>query len=261
MSSAATNKHIARLIVGAMSIDGELDKAEREKVAASLTKMGMPELIADMGLAIEEDCGDFNLFAEAKTIMDDLGSQAEQLTPAIFRIVCSVVASDRFVSSREASYLCSLGARLQLQTDKSQAIFRSILSENRARLEVAGSGIDEVLNTKLKEFLSFEGAEDLIGAVDEDSLEEMIHNNADSTKVSHQELKEAMAVLGLKANAKLDDATKVWREAIDNLNLPKMADIGETFVTSALSRLNAVHSAYKKIVAFHEQINMGQKAA
>ena len=48
MSSAKQNFSIARLIVGAMCIDGSLDREERKRVSQILEELGMGELIADV---------------------------------------------------------------------------------------------------------------------------------------------------------------------------------------------------------------------
>ena len=84
MSSASENRSIARLIVGAMTIDGSLDKHEREKVARTLDLIGMGELIAYVGAAIDEDDGTFNLYKECKALIDSLGSDATEMANAYF---------------------------------------------------------------------------------------------------------------------------------------------------------------------------------
>ena len=126
MSSATQNKYIGRLIVGAMAIDGTLSKIEQQKVAATLEKLGMSELIADVGAAIDEDQGDFNMFAECKALMESLGSDAPEVAPVVFRMIADVIASDRFVSAQEASYLSALGRRLDIAPDAARRILRQI---------------------------------------------------------------------------------------------------------------------------------------
>ena len=87
MSSARQNRHIARLLVGAMSIDGELCKEEQSKVAQALDRLHMPELMADFGVVLEEDFGDFNMFQECKDLMGSLGDGAEAAAPMLFRLI------------------------------------------------------------------------------------------------------------------------------------------------------------------------------
>src|SRR5262249_32334305 len=108
MSSAKQNRSIGRLIVGAMSIDGSLSKAEQEKAARTLQKIGMPELIADVGAAIEELDGSFNMFQECRELNDLMGAHAAELAPLVFRIICDVMSADRFVSLQEATYLSAM---------------------------------------------------------------------------------------------------------------------------------------------------------
>ena len=64
----------------------------------------------------------------------------------------------------------------------------------------------------------------------------------------------ALTVLGLKHTAGLDSATEVWKETIDNLNLPKMANLGETFVSAALNRIIRINEAYKVVLRFYENL-------
>lgn len=261
MSSAKTNKQIARLIVGAMSIDGELDQKEREKVVQTLEKIGMDELIADVGAALDVDCGTLNIFEDAKELMESLGSSAKELSPMIFRIITDVIASDRFVSSREAAYLASLSKRLDITLERSQEILQQVIAERRSRLEVSGESVDEVLNPQLKQLLSFKGADEVVGEADANDIMEMMHKAEDAIKegekVCFNDVERALTILGLKTNAKLEDARSVWRETIENLNLPKMADQGETFVSAAINRIKRINDAYKVIAKFHEQHGMG----
>ena len=253
MSSAKQNKSIAKLIVGAMTIDGSLDKKERQKVAHTLDVIGFGELIADVGAAIDEEDGSFNMFDECKAVMESLGSEAAEVAPLIYRVVCDVIAHDRFVSVREASYIAGMGKRLGLTPEMAQGIFKQVMAERRGRLEVAGKDIDEAINANLKNLLSFQGADDLVGEVEADALEELMHSMEEGANVSRDEFSRAMAMLGLKSNAKVEDAEAVWKETIDNLNLPKMADLGETFVTAAIGRISKINEAYKTILHFHSQ--------
>lgn len=263
MSSAKQNSSIARLIVGAMTIDGNLSKEERDKVARSLEKLGVGELVADVGAAIEEDDGNFNMFEECKQLIVSLGADAKELAPLVFRVVADVVASDRFVSSREAIYLSALAKRLELTTAMAQTILKQVMAERRGRLEVAASGINEVINPQLKELLSFSGAEKMVGELDHDSIEELMNSATDALNegqtISRDDLARALTILGLHGNAKLGDAQEVWRETIDNLNLPKMAGLGETFVSAAINRISRINEAYKTVLQFHQRL--GQKKA
>jgi hypothetical protein len=257
MSSAKQNRHIARLIVGAMSIDGSLSKAERQKVAASLEKIGMGELLADVGAAIEDDDGSFNMFQECKDLLASLGHEAPEVAPLIFRIICDVIASDRFVSAQEATYLSAMAKRLELSEDAATSVFKQVLASRRSRLEVAASGVDEALHPHLKKLLSFSGAEELVGRATEGSIDEMINQAQEKgaeADISVDDVERALTVLGLPSTAHLDDATEVWKETIDNLNLPKMANLGETFVSAAINRITRVNEAYKTILNFHQRL-------
>ena len=263
MGTVRQNQHIARLIVGAMSIDGSLNKTEREKVAQTLAKMGMDELIADVGAAIEDYDGTFNMFQDCRALVESLGSHAKELAPDIFRIVADVIASDRFVSSQEAAYLSGLAKRLQLSPEQAKTALKSVMAERRGRLEVAASGVDEMIHPALKELLSFDGAEDLVGAAQENSIEEMMFQAQEAMregeKVSFDDVARAMTILGLSTNATLEDAKEVWRDAIENLNLGKLVNMGETFVTSAINRITRINDAFKTILHFHEKMEAAVK--
>ncbi|MBP9838746.1 MAG: hypothetical protein KBC84_08525 [Proteobacteria bacterium] len=253
MSSARQNKHIARLIVGAMIIDGTMSKKEREKVALTLDKIGMAELIGDVGAAIEEDDGSFNMFQECNSLIETLGGEATEVTPLIFRIVCDVIAMDRFVSSQEASYLSAMAKKLHLTDEAATGIFKQVLADRNSRLEVAGSNIDENIHPHLKKLLSFPGAENLVGQGAEGSIDDLI-TKAHEANISVDDVTRALTVLGLKHTAGLDSATEVWKETIDNLNLPKMANLGETFVSAALNRIIRINEAYKVVLRFYENL-------
>jgi len=259
------NHHIARLIVGAMSIDGSLDNRELKKVAASLEKMGMEELIADIASAIEDYDSGFNMFEECKGLMQCLGSDSKDLNSLVFTIVADVIASDRFVSAQEAAYLSALGKRLKLSSAEAKSILKSVMAEKRGRLEIGARDVNEMLNPQLKELLSFEGSDRLVGEVSEDSLQELIHNAQEGMmegeKVSLDNMERALAILGLASNASLQDAEDVWKETIANLNLPKMADLGETFVTAALQRVTRINDAYKTVLNFYNKMKEAEKAA
>ena len=257
MSSAKQNSSIAKLIVGAMSIDGVLDEVERKKVANTLDAIGMGELIADVGVAIEEDDGNFNMFDECETLVSSLGEAANEVTPLIFRIIADVLAHDRFVSQREATYLSSVAKRLNIADDQAQSIFRQVMNDRRGRLEVSGKSIDEILNPQLKSILSFEGADGLVGKLDDQSMEELMAEATSALSagaaISPEDVGRALAVLGLPSTATVDQAEEVWLETIRALDLPKMSGLGETFVSAAITRISRINEAYKTVLKFHEQ--------
>lgn len=253
MSSAKQNQSIARLIVGAMSIDGTLDSSEREKVAAALVNIGMEELVADVGSALEQDDGSFNLYAECKNLVESLGAAAPEVAPLVFRVVTEVVAYDRFVSSREASYLSGMAKRLDLPMPQAQTIFKQAMAGHRARLEIGANSVDPDLHPHLRELLSFPGSESLVGPAPEGSIEQLIATPGEEVLLSQDDLYRALTILGLERTNSLEDAEVVWKETINNLDLPKMAALGETFVSAAINRITRVNEAYKTILKFHRQ--------
>ena len=256
MSATHYNQHIARLIVGAMSIDGLLDKSEQQKVAKALKDIGMSELIAEVGAAIESDDGSFDFYEECRNLKVSMGAQAAVLSPDVFKVVSDVVTHDRFVSVQEATYLASLAKRLELSTEQARDIFVSVMKKNRCRLELAGQQIEEILNPALKELLSFEGATELVGELPEDSLEEMLlqaeGNLSASTELSTADVDAALSVLGLRSTASVNEAEEVWKDTIKRLDLPKMAEMGVSYVSAAIERISKINSAYADIREFHD---------
>ncbi len=250
MSSSKQNQHIARLIIGAMTIDGEMSDKELAKCGATLEAIGMGQLVAYLGSVLEEDESQYNMFQECKDLVQSLGSESKEVSPLVFRIIVDVIAADRFVSLREASYLAAMAKRLDMSMSDAQTIFKTEMARQRSRLEVSGSDIDEMLNKNLKDLLSFAGADDMVGELDQNSLEEMIHQADQGAEVCKDEVARAMTILGLKSNSTLEDAETVWRETIEKLNLPKMAELGETFVSAAIDRISAINDAYKTILAY-----------
>lgn len=246
-----------------MTIDGSLDAAEREKVAHTLEEIGMAELIADVGAAIEDDSGDFNLFEECKVLSESLGGARNNVAPLIFRVVADVVASDRFVSSREAAYLSALARQIGISTEAAKQIFKEVMAERRGRLEVSGNQVDATLNPYLKELLTFSGSDQLVGAAPEDSIENLVHQAQDALaegeRISHDDLARALTILGLDLNANLSAAEGVWKDTIAHLDLPKMADLGETYVSAAIQRITRINDAYKTVLKFHLQYKVGQR--
>lgn len=249
MSSAKQNIHISRLIVGAMCIDGSLDREERKKVSQILENLGMIELIADVGIALDADEGDFNLFQECDELLVSLGSIATEVAPLIFRIVADVVASDGFVSAHEVTYLSALSRRLGIQSGVASKIFQQVLAHTRGRLEISSKQVDVNINPYLKELLSFPGADFLTGRdyAAEAAAPKTIVTEPEIS-VSPEELVRAFSVLGLEENSSLAQAEEVWRETIMHLDLPKMADLGDTFVSAAINRITRINDAYKAVL-------------
>lgn len=264
MSKIQENKHIARIIVGAMSIDGELSKDDQQKVITALQALGMQELIADFGNALETDYGDFDLFQESKNLIACLGDTAEARIPTIFKLICNVVVSDRFVSVLEASYLSAISKRLKLPIEKSREIFKEVMVANRARLEVAPKNIDAALHPHLKELLSFEGADQIVGPHSEDSLEELLETaKAEaSIEISYtpEDAYNALAKLGLSKTASLEEAREAWVTAIQRTDLIAMARLGETFVLATLTRLSEMTSAYQILMQVREDLETKRKS-
>ncbi len=250
MSSAKQNFSIARLIVGAMCIDGSLDREERKKVSQILENLGMIELIADVGVALDADEGDFNLFQECDELLSSLGNMASEVTPLIFRIVADVVASDKFVSAQEITYLSALARRLGLASATAAKILQQVLAHTRGRLEISSKQVDANINSYLKELLSFPGADFLTGRdYAAEAAEPKMEAKAEpQTTVSPEELSRALTVLGLDQNSRLAEAEGVWRETIVHLDLPKMAELGETFVSAAINRITRINEAYKAVL-------------
>lgn len=256
MGAAKQNRLIARIIVGAIAADGEFDDKEKQKAISTLQKLGMDELIADFGIALDEDDTNFNLFKECSELVESLGSNATEVCPLLFRLIAEVVASDRFVTMSEATYLSSVAKRLNLSNEQARKIFKEVMAKTKGRLEASGKDISETLNPALKDFLSFEGAEEIVGELDKDSLLELLHESKDAAaaggeKVTIEEVEQSLAVLGLSGNAKLADAETVWKETIANLNLAKLADLGETFVSAAIQRIQTINNAYKIVLQFY----------
>jgi hypothetical protein len=138
--------------------------------------------------------------------------------------------------------------------------FKEVMAERRGRLEQSGKDIDPDFNPALKDLLSFDGAEDLVGEVDPNAVEELLHNASEGVDVSKDDMSRSLTILGLGSNATLDDAEAVWQETIDTLDLPKMARLGETFVSAAINRITRINDAYKTILHFHERLEEMRKA-
>ena len=264
MGKVQENKHIAKLIVGAMSIDGELSKDDQLKVVAALQSLGMNDLVADFGEALETDYGDFDLYQESKELLAVLGDHTESSTPIIFRLICNVVVSDRFVSVQEASYLSALGKRFKLTIEASREIFKSVMVQNRARLEVAPKNIDAMLHPHLKELLSFEGADQIVGPHSEDSLEEMLEsareNVENKIEYTTEDVHQALTSLGVSHTASLEEAKEAWLNGLKNTDLMAMARFGESFVGASLIRLSEMTKAYQILVQVRESLELKDRS-
>lgn len=254
MSIQDRNRSIARLIVGAMSIEGTLGDDERERVAETLRGLGMDALIPEVGLAIEEADGSYNLFEECGVLEENLGHDAKDLVPRVFRIVADVLATDRFVSEQEATYLSAMARKLDLPAEEARRILTEVIHSRRSHIEVAGSSIEESLHPHLKELLSFEGAEEIVGRIEPGSIEALLDDNRGKnlSPASANDLHAALGTLGLTDNATLEDATLAWREVLERTNLSKLADAGDSFVASAIDRAGKVNAAYQTVKRFFQ---------
>mgnify|MGYP000898351126 CR=1 FL=1 len=263
MNSLEENRKIATLIVGAMAIDGSLNSEEREKVARALRELNMEELISDIGVVIDEGTYEStNLFKICRELRDDYGQDADELSALVFRIICEVVAHDRYVSEQESAYLSAMSKRLELSVTDARNIFKGVLFQRRSRIESSGRDIDAALNPHLKELLSFEGADSIRGEAPKEALAEVIHTNSgENGPISFDDVTRAMNILGLDGRSKLTDAEHIWRETINNLNLPKMANMGETFVTAALARISKINEAYKLVLSYYRAAEANRLAS
>lgn len=264
MRSSQENRIIGRIIVGAMSIDGTLNKKEREHVAAILTKRGASDIVSYVGSALDEDLGDLDLFKECRELLEILGSKAQSSAPEIFRLVSSIIASDRFVSANEAQYLSALARRLKISTEKSRNILKEIIEEKRSKLEISGDQVDALIHPHLKELLSFCGAEDKVGELRENSIEEQLHHAEfdNSTNISLEDVEKALATLGLSTTGgTLEEAEEVWREKMESVKLGQLAHQGASFVGAALLQATKIHNAYKTLLDFDMMIKAKKKKA
>lgn len=264
MRSSQENKIIGRIIVGAMCIDGTLNKKEREHVAQILTKLGAAELVAYVGVALDDDFGDLDLFQESRDLLQLLGANAEKATPEIFKLVASVIASDRFVSAQEAQYLSALARRLKLSPFQSQSILKEIIELKRGRLEISGNQVDALIHPHLKELLSFSGADEKVGALAENAIEEQLHHAEfdASTNITPEDVEKALVILGLSTSGgSLEEAEEVWKEKMQSVKLGQLAHQGVSFVGPALEQALKVHSAYKILLDFDAMIKAKRKKA
>ncbi len=264
MRSSQENRIIGRIIVGAMCIDGTLNKKEREHVAQILTKRGASELVAYVGTALDEDLGDLDLFKECRDLLEHLGGKAQSAAPEIFKLVSSVVASDRYVSAQEAQYLSALARRLKISTEKSKSILKEIIEEKRGRLEISGGQVDALIHPHLKELLSFCGADEKVGALAENAIEEQLHHAEfdGSIHITPEDVEKALVVLGLSTTGgTLEEAEEVWKEKMEGVKLGQLAHQGASYVGAALEQALKVHSAYKTLLDFDAMIKAKKKKA
>lgn len=261
MRSAQENRIIGRIIVGAMCIDGTLSKKERDHVAHILNKSGAPELVADVGLALENDMGDFDLFKECRDLLECLGSKAKAQAPEIFDLVARIVASDRYVSAEEASYLSAFSRRIKLSTEQSKRILKKIIEEKRGRLEISGEQVDAMIHPHLKELLSFCGAEEVVGELSANSIQERMYDASDlfDETLTMDDVEKALVSLGLSSGGTLEEAEEVWKETMESINLGSLAYQGEAFVGAALERAQKVQNAYSTLVQFDKMLSHKKK--
>jgi hypothetical protein len=264
MRSSQENRIIGRIIVGAMCIDGTLNKKEREHVAQILSKRGASELVAYVGTALDEDLGDMDLFKECRELLELLGSKAHSAAPDIFKLVTSVVASDRYVSSQEAQYLSALARRLKISTEKSRAILKEVIEEKRGRLEISGEQVDSLIHPHLKELLSFCGADEKVGALAENAIEEQLHHAEfdNSVHITPEDVEKALVALGLSTSGgSLEEAEEVWKEKMESVKLGQLAYQGPSYVGAALEQAQKIHQAYQVLLDFDAMIKAKKKKA
>ncbi len=266
------NKHIANLIVGAMGIDGELCIADRNKAISALEAMHMHELVADLGQAIENDCGDFDLYKESRELVEVLGKDSTSKLASIYKVICKVLSSDRFLSVQEATYLSALRKRFKLEVPEAQNILKEVLGAKRGRIEISAEQIE--MHQGLKELLSFDGAEEIVGAHCENSIEEQLLSAKDTYNTtldySIEDVHSALNKLALPKTASLDEAKQEWMKVVDNTDLKAMAKLGESFVLASASKVKEATEAYQfvakvrtyleeKAVAKNEVANLEKK--
>ena len=256
------NKHIANLIVGAMSIDGELCTEDRSKAISALEAMQMHELVSDLGLAIENDDGDFDLFRESRELINALGKDSSARLADIFKVICKVLSSDRFLSVQEATYLSALTKRFKLELPVAQNILKEVLVLKRGRIEVSAEQIE--MHQGLKELLSFEGSEEIVGAVCEDSIEEQLLSAKETANASLdysiEDVHSALNKLALPKTASLDEAKQEWMSVVDNTDLKAMAKLGESFVLASAIKVKEATEAYHFIAKVRSYLEQKEEA-
>lgn len=248
MFTKEESKIIARLIVGAATIDGTLNSQEREQLSTALIEQGFTTVVAEVGAALDEDFGDFDIFRDSKKLLDALGSKAPTATPKIFKIIATSITGDRFVSEQEASFLSALSRRLKISTNVAGKILKEILEANKGKLEISGEQVDALIHPHLKELLSFIGSDELVGEIKEDSLDERLFQaRKDLDKhqiVSKEEIDKALITLGLNPSSSIDDAKDAWENSLSSINFSKLIFQGINFVSAALTQAKTINDAY-----------------
>ncbi len=254
MRTLQANKAIATIIVGAMGIDGSLSTEERDHVAKVLNDLGEESLLPEIGIALDNDFGDFDLFRESKTLIQSLGLNAKDEVLKVFKLVASIISTDRFVSQDEASFLSSLSRSLKISPDKGKKILHEVLSSKKSRLEISGDSVDAMLHPHLKELLSFTGAEEIVGEAPTDSFEEGFMNSGDlsSDDFSEEKIKQALATLGLNSFSTPDEAEEAWLEIIKSTDIQTVAKQGIDYLIATLNALRKTSEAYKLIKRYTE---------
>jgi len=259
MFSNEESKIIARLIVGATSIDGTLNSSERESLSNSLIEQGFASLVAEVGIALDDDFSDFDIFQESRNLLEKLGSKSIELNPKIFTIIASSISGDRFISEQEASFLSALSRRLKLSTIQAGKIIKEILEKKKGKLEISGDQVDALIHPHLKELLSFVGSADLVGTINSDSLEERIYQAKkeleDNSNFSKEEIDKALITLGLNSSSTIDDAKEIWQETLTSINLGKLIHQGVLFVSSAIEKARVINEAYELLVKVDKSLH------
>ena len=267
MFSNEESKIIARLIVAGVSIDGSLNSKERESLAECILNQtyinsSLNTLVADVGYALDNDFGDFDIFQDSKNLLDKLGSRAVEISPKIFKLVSACVSGDRFISAQEASFLSALSRRLKISTPIAGKILKELIESKRGKIEVGGEQIDALIHPHLKELLSFSGSNELVGEIKEDSLEERIFQASQELseikKYSHEEIQNSLSALGLNSTSSIEDAKEIWQKSLASINLLKLSEQGETFVTAALNQAKIINDAYTLLVSVEKSIRLAE---
>lgn len=255
MRTLQANKAIATILVGAMGIDGSLSKEERERVAKVLTAMGEVELLPEVGLALDNDFGDFDLFRECKNLLQTPISQSQEEVQKVFKLVASVISTDRFVSQDEASFLSALSRCLKIAPDRAKKILQEVLAARKGRIEISGDNVDALLHPHLKELLSFSGAEDIVGEAPKNSFEEGFYSassDLSSGQYSEENIRKALGLLGLNSFSTPEEAEEAWLEIINSTDIKVLAKQGIDYLISTLSALTKASEAYKLIKQYSE---------
>jgi hypothetical protein len=259
MFSNQEAKIIARLIVGAASIDGTLNTKERELLSSSLIEQGFSTIVAEIGTALDDDFSTFDIFLESRTLLENLGSKSSELTPKIFKIIATSISGDRFISEQEASFLSALSRRLKLSTAQAGKIIKEILEKNKGKLEISGDQVDALIHPHLKELLSFTGSSNLVGEINSDSLEERIYQAKkeleENSSFSKEEIDKALLSLGLNSSSTIEDAKEIWQDTLSSINLSKLIHQGVIFVSSAIEKAKIINDAYELLVKVDKSLH------